>query len=108
MPAAANRRTTTMKPVEDWTPKKVKSFPFTALGKTWQVQPAHIEFLRALDGSEDIATIFKAVVAHVVKSQREEFIETLINTDGIDIENLMGLYVAIQEKAYQDIPTNPS
>ena len=99
---------TSVQAVEDWTPKKVKMYPFKALGSTWQVHPANISHLVNLNDDPDIAEVFEAVTAHVVKAQRADFTQALIETEGMDIENLMGLFSAIQSKAYPAIPTNPS
>lgn len=109
MPAAKTTATKrALKPAEDWTPKKVKTYPFTAFGKTWQVHQANVSHLVNLNDDPSISALYEAVTAHVVKAQRVEFTQMLIEVEGMDIDNLMDLFTAIQAKAYPDTPTNPS
>jgi hypothetical protein len=106
---ATTKRTTTrtVAAVEDFTPKKPKTYPFKAFGQTWKVTPSNVTHLVNFEEEQDLASMFKFVVGHVVREEREAFVKALAEADAMDLDNLLGLSQAIQAKAYPNIPTTP-
>lgn len=88
--------------------KKPKIQGFEAFGRDWKVKPANVTYLVNFEEEENLAPLYKFIIAHVVKDQREDFVEAMSDDEDLDLENLIELASKVQQAAYPNLPTNPS
>lgn len=88
--------------------KKGQAKNLRAFGRDWNLKQANVTYLVALEESEDFASMFQFVVAHIVEPERKDFFEAMKEDDNVDIDTMLELSRLVQEAAYPDIPTNPS
>lgn len=88
--------------------KKSTARPFHAFGKNWKVKRANFHWFARWEEEQTASSAFGFILAHIDKSQRDDFVEAFSADEDMDMEMTLELMAAVQEAAYPEVPSTPS